>query len=71
MGTNGKQRDRGGVNAEDLESLPEMARHTLLNLRYRVLSAADGEKALRLVEMEMPALAAPDVVMPKLGGQAS
>jgi PAS domain S-box-containing protein len=57
--------------AEDHESIREMARHTLLNLGYRVLSAADGEEALRLVEGERPALAILDVVMPKMGGQAA
>jgi two-component system, cell cycle sensor histidine kinase and response regulator CckA len=57
--------------AEDHESIREMARHTLLNLGYRVLSAADGEEALQLVERERPALAVLDVVMPKMGGQAT
>jgi len=56
--------------AEDHESIREMARHTLLNLGYRVLSAAIGEEALR-VDLEEPALAVSDVVMPKLGGQAT
>ncbi|HYK38966.1 MAG TPA: ATP-binding protein, partial [Candidatus Eremiobacteraceae bacterium] len=57
--------------AEDHESIREMARHTLLNLGYRVLSAADGEEALRLAERERPAVAVLDVVMPKMGGQAA
>ena len=57
--------------AEDHESIREMARHTLLNLGYRVLSAADGEEALRLAQGERPALAVLDVVMPKMGGQAA
>ncbi|MBS1841661.1 MAG: response regulator [Acidobacteria bacterium] len=57
--------------AEDHESIREMARHTLMNLGYRVLSAADGEEALQLVEREKPALAVLDVVMPKLGGVAT
>lgn len=48
-----------------------MARHTLLNFGYRVLSVADGEEALRLVERERPALAVLDVVMPKMGGQVA
>jgi len=47
-----------------------MARQSLLNLGYRVLSACDGEEALRLCEKESPALAILDVVMPKLGGAA-
>jgi two-component system, cell cycle sensor histidine kinase and response regulator CckA len=56
--------------AEDHESIREMARQSLLHLGYKVLSAGDGEEALRLVEEEKPALAVLDVVMPKLGGTA-
>jgi two-component system cell cycle sensor histidine kinase/response regulator CckA len=40
--------------AEDHESVREMARQTLVGLLYRVLSAADGEEALRLCENETP-----------------
>jgi PAS domain S-box-containing protein len=54
--------------AEDHDSIREMARQTLVNLGYRVLSAVDGEEALRLCESESPALAILDLVMPKLGG---
>lgn len=54
--------------AEDHESIREMSRQTLMNLGYRVLSAGDGEEALKLCEKERPALAILDVVMPKLGG---
>jgi two-component system, cell cycle sensor histidine kinase and response regulator CckA len=54
--------------AEDHESILEMARQTLLSYGYRVLSACDGEEALRLCEKEAPALAILDIVMPKLGG---
>jgi CheY-like chemotaxis protein len=57
--------------ADDHESIREMARQTLLSLGYRVLSASDGEEALRLCENEAPALAILDVVMPKLGGPAT
>jgi two-component system, cell cycle sensor histidine kinase and response regulator CckA len=46
-----------------------MARQTLVNLGYRVLSAVDGEEALRLCESETPAMAILDLVMPKMGGQ--
>jgi two-component system cell cycle sensor histidine kinase/response regulator CckA len=56
--------------AEDHESIREMARQTLMNLGYRVLSAWDGEEALRLCLKETPALAILDLVMPKLGGPA-
>jgi CheY-like chemotaxis protein len=55
--------------AEDHDAIREMARQTLVNLGYRVLSAVDGEEALRLCESETPALAILDLVMPKLGGQ--
>ncbi len=57
--------------ADDHESIREMARQTLLSLGYRVLSASDGQEALRLCESEAPALAILDVVMPKLGGVAA
>jgi two-component system cell cycle sensor histidine kinase/response regulator CckA len=57
--------------AEDHESILEMARQTLLSLGYRVLSAGDGEEALRLCGEETPAIAILDVIMPKLGGIAT
>jgi PAS domain S-box-containing protein len=57
--------------AEDHESIREMARQTLVNLGYRVLSAANGEEALRLCEQETPAVAILDVIMPKMGGTAT
>jgi len=57
--------------AEDHESIREMARQTLINLGYRVLSACDGEEALRLCEKEAPSLAILDVIMPKTGGPAA
>jgi len=57
--------------AEDHESIREMARQTLMNLGYRVLSACDGEEALRLCEKEAPSLAILDVIMPKTGGPAA
>jgi CheY-like chemotaxis protein len=57
--------------AEDHESIREMARQSLMNLGYRVLSAWDGEEALRLCVKETPALAILDLVMPKLGGPAA
>src|SRR6201999_479422 len=57
--------------AEDHESIREMARQTLVSLGYRVLSASDGEEALRLAEHERPSLAILDVIMPKMGGSAA
>ena len=56
--------------AEDHESIREMARQTLMNLGYRVLSACNGEEALRLCEKEAPSLAILDFIMPKLNGPA-
>jgi CheY-like chemotaxis protein len=55
--------------AEDHDSIRDMARQTLLSLGYRVLSAVDGEEALRLCESETPAMAILDLVMPKMGGR--
>lgn len=57
--------------AEDHESIREMAYQTLSGLGYHVLSAVDGEEALRICEKETPALAILDVIMPKLGGPAA
>ena len=57
--------------ADDHESIREMSRQTLVGLGYHVLSAGDGEEAIRLCQAEAPALAILDVVMPKLGGPAT
>ncbi|HXN51460.1 MAG TPA: ATP-binding protein [Candidatus Acidoferrum sp.] len=57
--------------AEDHESVREMSRQALLSLGYRVLSACDGQEALKLCSHETPALAILDVIMPKLGGPAT
>jgi two-component system cell cycle sensor histidine kinase/response regulator CckA len=57
--------------ADDHESIREMSRQTLVSLGYRVLSACDGQEALRLCEHEKPALAILDVIMPKLSGAAT
>jgi two-component system cell cycle sensor histidine kinase/response regulator CckA len=57
--------------AEDHDSVREMSRQTLVGLGYRVLSARDGEEALRLCDNEQPDLAILDVIMPKLGGPAT
>jgi CheY-like chemotaxis protein len=55
--------------AEDHESIREMARQTLLSMGYSVLSARDGQEALKLCPQEKPALAVLDVIMPNLGGR--
>ncbi len=57
--------------AEDHDSMREMACQVLTGLGYRVLSAVDGEDALRMCETETPAIAILDVIMPKLGGLAT
>ena len=57
--------------AEDHESIREMARQVLMGMGYRVLSACDGQEALRLCAQEVPALAILDVIMPNLGGPAT
>jgi two-component system, cell cycle sensor histidine kinase and response regulator CckA len=57
--------------AEDHDSVREMARQWLVNLGYKVLSAANGEEAARLCEQEVPELAILDVVMPRMGGTAT
>jgi PAS domain S-box-containing protein len=57
--------------AEDHESIREMARQALVGFGYRVLSAGDGEEALRLCRAERPSLAVLDVIMPKMGGLAT
>lgn len=57
--------------AEDHESIREMARQALLSMGYRVLSACDGQEALKLCSQEKPALAVLDVIMPNLGGPAT
>jgi two-component system, cell cycle sensor histidine kinase and response regulator CckA len=57
--------------AEDHESVREMARQALMSMGYRVLSACDGQEALKLCAQETPALAILDMIMPNLGGLAT
>jgi two-component system, cell cycle sensor histidine kinase and response regulator CckA len=57
--------------AEDHESIREVARQALLSMGYRVLSASDGQEALKLCAQETPALAILDMIMPILGGKAT
>lgn len=57
--------------AEDHDSVRDMVRQCLVNLGYKVLSAANGEEAAQLSEEEAPALAVLDVVMPRMGGTAT
>jgi two-component system, cell cycle sensor histidine kinase and response regulator CckA len=46
-------------------------RQSLGRLGYQVLAAADGNQALHLAELQPPALAVLDVVMPHMGGAAT
>jgi two-component system cell cycle sensor histidine kinase/response regulator CckA len=57
--------------AEDHDSVREMVRQWLVNLGYRILSAANGEEALKLCEQEAPAVAILDMVMPRMSGAAT
>ncbi|HUL34157.1 MAG TPA: response regulator [Candidatus Eisenbacteria bacterium] len=57
--------------AEDHDSIRELVRQSLTRLGYRVLAAADGKQALHLADLEFPALAVLDVVMPHMGGAAT
>jgi PAS domain S-box-containing protein len=57
--------------AEDHDSIRELVRQSLSRQGYQVLAAADGRQALHLAELERPALAVLDVVMPHLGGAAT
>lgn len=59
------------VLAEDHDSVREMVRQWLVNLGYRVLSAANGEEATKLSLDEAPAIAILDMVMPRMGGMAA
>ena len=57
--------------AEDHDSIRELVRQSLTRLGYQVLAAADGKQALKLAELDPPALAVLDVVMPQMGGAAA
>ena len=57
--------------AEDHQPIREMARQALVSMGYRVLSAGDGQEALKLCAQETPALAILDMIMPNLGGPAT
>ena len=57
--------------AEDHDSIRELVRQSLSRLGYQVLAAANGKQALHLADLEPPALAVLDVVMPQMGGAAT
>lgn len=52
---------------EDNDSIREMLAH-IFQPFYEVLTAADGEEGLALVNSEMPTIVVSDVVMPKMSG---
>jgi two-component system OmpR family response regulator len=54
--------------ADDEEDILGLLRLHLTRLGYEVVTARDGEEALRLAEERRPALAVLDVSMPKLDG---
>ena len=54
--------------ADDDEVIIGLVVYRLEHSGYRVITAGDGEEALRLALAERPALAVIDVMMPKLDG---
>ena len=54
--------------ADDDEVIVGLVVYRLEHSGYRVITAGDGEEALRLAMDERPALAVIDVMMPKLDG---
>jgi DNA-binding response OmpR family regulator len=54
--------------AEDDDTILGLIVYRLENSGYRVITATDGEEALRLALAHLPALAVLDVMMPKLDG---
>jgi DNA-binding response OmpR family regulator len=56
------------VFAEDDALLSRAVNVQLLDEGFKVLSAADGESALKLIKKELPDLVLLDIIMPKLQG---
>lgn len=54
--------------ADDDAQVKEMLRDTLERIGYRVLMAADGEEAVRLVKQHRPRAVLMDIVMPGMDG---
>jgi DNA-binding response OmpR family regulator len=54
--------------ADDDETILGLVVYRLEHSGFRVVTARDGEEALRLARAEQPALAVIDVMMPKLDG---
>lgn len=55
------------VIVEDNASICEMLAN-IFRPFYQVLTAADGEEGLELIQKEMPNIVVSDVVMPKMSG---
>ena len=53
---------------DDEKSLRELLESLLEELGHEVLSAANGEQALKIVETDRPALVISDVMMPVMDG---
>ena len=53
---------------DDEPDLVELLQYALENAGYRVLTAGDGEEALRIAEAERPDIAVLDIMMPKMDG---
>ncbi len=56
------------VVADDDRMLRKAAETTLRRLGYAVVTASDGEEALRLIQSELPDVIVLDLIMPKLQG---
>jgi CheY-like chemotaxis protein len=54
---------------EDSRFLRRVNERALTNAGYQVLTAADGEEALRLASSQPPDMILLDMMLPKLGGQ--
>ena len=53
---------------DDEASIRRILETRLSMIGYNVVTAADGEEALRLVKKELPNLVVLDIMMPKLDG---
>lgn len=55
---------------EDIQNVLELLEVTLRFKGYPVVTAHDGEEALKVIEKELPALVITDILMPKMDGYA-